>query len=189
MKRLFDILFAAGGLVALLPLLAGVALMVKLTSRGPVLYWSERVGRDNRRFRMPKFRTMRPGAPEVEARLIAEDARWLTPVGGFLRRTSLDEWPQLWSVLRGDMSLVGPRPVIPAEADLVELRARLGVHRLRPGLTGWAQINGRAELGVEEKAALDAEYLSRRGMVFDLRILLATVPKVLRREGVEAGGR
>ncbi|MDF1577060.1 MAG: sugar transferase, partial [Desulfobulbales bacterium] len=157
---------------------------VKLTSVGPVLYWSDRVGRDNRIFRMPKFRSMRVGTPAVATHLLADPAAHLTPIGSFLRRSSLDELPQLWSIFRGDMSFVGPRPALFNQEDLIALRTRYGVDQLLPGLTGWAQINGRDELPIPEKVKLDAEYLHRRSLRFDLRILWRTFLKIAAREGV-----
>lgn len=184
MKRLLDLALAVfAGLVLLLPILA-VAVLVKATSRGPTLYWSDRVGRHNRLFRMPKFRTMRVGTPAVATHLLADPAAHLTPVGGFLRKSSLDELPQLWSILAGDMSFVGPRPALFNQDDLIALRTQCGVHELVPGLTGWAQVNGRDELPIPDKVKLDAEYLRRRSLGFDLRILWLTIMKVLRSEGV-----
>jgi O-antigen biosynthesis protein WbqP len=174
LKRAFDILAGGAGLVLLSPLLLGVGLAVRLESPGPALHWSRRVGRDNRIFRMPKFRTMRLGTPDVATHLLADPDQWVTPLGRVLRRTSLDELPQFWSVLAGDMSLVGPRPALFNQDDLVALRTQGGAHRLRPGLTGWAQINGRDELPIPEKVRLDLEYLSRRSLAFDLKILLVT---------------
>ncbi|MDB5448985.1 MAG: sugar transferase [Phenylobacterium sp.] len=174
MKRILDIAGASAGLVLLSPLLAGLAIAVRLDCPGPALHWSRRVGRGNRIFAMPKFRTMRTGAPNVATHLMADPDRWVTPLGRFLRRTSLDELPQLWSVLKGDMSLVGPRPALFNQDDLVALRTEGGVDRLRPGLTGWAQINGRDELPIPDKVKLDCEYLERMSLLFDLRILLAT---------------
>jgi O-antigen biosynthesis protein WbqP len=184
MKRLFDLVltvFGAG--VLALPLLM-VALAVKLTSPGPVLYWSDRVGRHNRIFRMPKFRSMRIGTPAVATHLLQDPDVWLTPIGAFLRKTSFDELPQLWSILVGDMSIVGPRPALFNQNDLVALRTERGVHELLPGLTGWAQVNGRDELPIPQKVELDVEYLRRRSFLFDLRIVWLTVIKVLRRDGV-----
>ena len=184
MKRLFDLILAFwAALVLGLPLVL-VALLVKLTSKGPVLYWSDRVGRRNQIFRMPKFRSMRVGTPSVATHLLANPAAHLTPIGGFLRKSSLDELPQLWSILSGDMSFVGPRPALYNQDDLVELRTRYGVHELVPGLTGWAQINGRDELPIPDKVALDQEYLRRRSFWFDLYILWLTFVKVIRRDGV-----
>jgi O-antigen biosynthesis protein WbqP len=172
-----------GVVVLALPLLM-VALAVKLTSPGPALYWSDRVGRHNRIFRMPKFRSMRIGTPAVATHLLQDPDAWLTPIGAFLRKTSLDELPQLWSILAGDMSIVGPRPALFNQADLIALRTERGVHELVPGLTGWAQVNGRDELPIPQKVELDVEYLRRRSLLFDLRIVWLTVVKVLRRDGV-----
>ncbi len=171
-------------LVLALPILL-IALAVRLTSPGPALYWSDRVGRHNRLFKMPKFRSMRTDTPAVATHLLDDPARWLTPIGPFLRKSSLDELPQLWSILKGDMSFVGPRPALFNQDDLIALRTEAGVHALVPGLTGWAQINGRDELPIPQKVALDAEYLRRRSLGFDLRILWLTAVKVLRREGVQ----
>jgi O-antigen biosynthesis protein WbqP len=184
LKRALDIAGGLAGLVLLSPLLAGLALAVRLGSPGPALHWSRRVGRKNRFFAMPKFRTMRTGAPDVATHLLADPDRWVTPLGRFLRRTSLDELPQLWSVLKGDMSLVGPRPALFNQDDLVALRTADGVDALRPGLTGWAQINGRDELPIPEKARLDREYLERMSLGFDLRILAATAVSALSGRGV-----
>jgi O-antigen biosynthesis protein WbqP len=184
LKRPFDILVAAVGLVLLSPLLAALAAAVRLESRGPALHWSRRIGRDNRLFRMPKFRTMRTGAPDVATHLLDDPDHWVTPLGRLLRRSSLDELPQLWSVLTGKMSLVGPRPALFSQDDLVALRTAAGVHRLRPGVTGWAQINGRDELPIAEKARLDGEYLARRSLAFDLRIIIATVRAALSGRGI-----
>lgn len=174
LKRAFDIAVAFAGLIALLPVLLALALAVRLDSPGPALHWSRRVGRHNRIFRMPKFRTMRTDTPDVATHLLAEPDRWITPLGRFLRRTSLDELPQLWSVLVGDMSLVGPRPALFNQDDLVALRTQAGVAALRPGVTGWAQINGRDELPIPEKVRLDREYMERMSLAFDLRILAGT---------------
>lgn len=184
MKRAFDVVVALlAGTVLLIPLV-GVALIVKLTSPGPALYWSQRVGQHNRIFRMPKFRSMRVDTPAVATHLLTEPDRYLSPVGSFLRKTSLDELPQLWSILKGDMSFVGPRPALFNQEDLIALRTAHGVDRLLPGLTGWAQINGRDELPIPEKVRLDAEYLHRRSFWFDMKIIATTALNVLRREGV-----
>jgi O-antigen biosynthesis protein WbqP len=184
LKRAFDLaLGTVSGVFLLLPVLL-IALMVRLTSRGPVLYWSDRVGRNNLIFRMPKFRSMRTDTPAVATHLLSNPQSYLTPIGGFLRKSSLDELPQLWSILRGDMSFVGPRPALFNQHDLIVLRERHGVHELVPGLTGWAQVNGRDELSTPDKVRLDAEYLERRSLGFDLRILWLTLMKVLRRDGV-----
>ena len=184
MKRLFDLILASlAGLVLLLPLV-GVALLVRLTSTGPVLYWSDRVGRNNRIFSMPKFRSMRVGTPAVATHLLADPQSHLTPMGGFLRRSSLDELPQLWSIIKGDMSFVGPRPALFNQHDLIELRTRSGVHELVPGLTGWAQINGRDELPIPQKVALDIEYLQNKTLWLDIKIIFLTGLKVLKRDNV-----
>ena len=184
MKRLFDLILAVlAALVLGLPIVL-VALLVKLTSAGPVLYWSDRVGRNNRIFRMPKFRTMRVGTPAVATHLLADAAAHLTPVGGFLRKTSLDELPQLWSILKGDMSFVGPRPALFNQDDLIALRTQKEIHRLTPGLTGWAQINGRDELPIPEKVELDHYYLVNQSLHLDLKIIGQTALRVIRREGV-----
>ena len=184
MKRAIDIAGALAGLVLGSPLLVFLLVAVPLESKGRALHWSRRVGRDNVEFRMPKFRTMRVGAPNVATHLLSDPDQWITPLGRFLRRTSLDELPQLWSVLIGDMSLVGPRPALFNQDDLVALRTAAGVHRLRPGLTGWAQINGRDELPIPQKVALDLEYLQRRSLALDLRILAATARAALSGRGV-----
>ena len=184
MKRLFDLLMSVLAVcVFALPLLL-VTLLVKLTSPGPALYWSDRVGRRNALFKMPKFRTMRIDTPVVATHLLGDPARFLTPVGSFLRKSSLDELPQLWSILVGDMSIVGPRPALFNQADLIALRTAAGVDALLPGLTGWAQINGRDELPIPEKVALDVEYSQRRSFGFDLLIIMRTVLKVVRRDGI-----
>lgn len=184
MKRLFDVVVALlAGVVLLLPLLS-VALIVKLTSPGPALYWSQRVGQHNRIFRMPKFRSMRVDTPAVATHLLTDPDRYLSPVGSLLRKTSLDELPQLWSILVGDMSFVGPRPALFNQADLIALRSERGVDRLVPGLTGWAQINGRDELPIPEKVKLDEEYLRRRSFWFDMKIIAMTFLNVMRLEGV-----
>jgi O-antigen biosynthesis protein WbqP len=183
-KRTFDLIVA--GVVALIfaiPVIF-IAAAVKLTSQGPVFYWSDRVGRGNRIFSMPKFRSMRTDTPAVATHLLGDAKSYLTPIGSFLRRSSLDELPQLWSILRGDMSLVGPRPALFNQQDLIELRTACGVETLVPGLTGWAQINGRDELPIPAKVKLDQEYLQRRSLVFDFRILVLTALKVVRGDGV-----
>lgn len=162
-----------------------VALLVKFTSPGPILYWSDRMGRNNVIFKMPKFRTMRIDTPAVATHLLAYPARWLTPVGKFLRKSSLDEMPQLWSILIGDMSLVGPRPALFNQHDLIALRTERGVQVLAPGLTGWAQINGRDELPIPQKVELDVYYLTHRSFLLDLQIILQTILKVVRAEGVD----
>ena len=184
MKRLFDLFLALiAALILALPV-AALAILVRVTSPGPALYWSDRVGRCNRIFRMPKFRSMRIGTPAVATHLLKDPNSYLTPIGSFLRRSSLDELPQLWSILVGDMSFVGPRPALFNQDDLIALRTDQGVQELVPGLTGWAQINGRDELPILEKVKLDAEYLRRRSLWFDIRILWLTFVKVVRRDGV-----
>lgn len=184
MKRGFDLLLLlVAGLLLCLPLCV-VAVLVWRTSPGPVLYWSDRVGQYNRIFRMPKFRSMRVGTPAVATHLLQSPESYLTPIGGFLRKSSLDELPQLWSILRGDMSFVGPRPALFNQDDLIALRTAQGVDALVPGLTGWAQINGRDELPIPDKVALDAEYLRRRSLWFDIRILALTAIRVIRRDNV-----
>jgi O-antigen biosynthesis protein WbqP len=183
-KRLFDFGAAAIGLVVLALPLAALWAVVRLTSPGPGLYWSRRVGRGSVLFPMPKFRTMRIDTPEVATHLLEDPDRWLTPVGPLMRKLSLDELPQLWSVLVGHRSLVGPRPALFNQDDLIAARKAAGVDALRPGLTGWAQINGRDELAVPDKVALDAEYLARRSFLFDLEILVSTIVPVLTARGV-----
>ena len=184
MKRLFDLLLALVAAVVLAMPVLLVALLVRLTSPGPALYWSDRVGRHNRIFKMPKFRSMQVGTPAVATHLLTDPGAYLTPIGSFLRKSSLDELPQLWNILVGDMSFVGPRPALFNQHDLIELRTRLGVHELVPGLTGWAQINGRDELPISEKVALDVEYLCRKSPWFDILILWLTFVKVIRRDGI-----
>ena len=184
MKRVFDLLAGFSALLLLGVPFVFLALLVAVTSKGPVLYWSDRVGQHNRIFRMPKLRTMKTGTPAVATHLLDNPQAHLTPVGGLLRRTSLDELPQLWSILLGDMSWVGPRPALFNQTDLIEMRTQTGVHQLVPGLTGWAQVNGRDEIALVDKVRLDTEYLQRQSFVFDLHILWLTALKVLRREGV-----
>ena len=184
MKRLFDLTLAAlAGCILLVPVLV-VAALVRLTSKGPALYWSARVGRNNSIFKMPKFRSMQVGTPAVATHLLSNPDAYLTPIGSFLRKSSLDELPQLWSILKGDMSFVGPRPALFNQQDLIELRTKVGVHELLPGLTGWAQINGRDELPIPQKVALDVEYLYRQSFWLDIKIILLTAWKVLRRDNV-----
>lgn len=184
MKRLFDLALSLVAAVFLVLPIVAVAVAVGLTSPGPALYWSDRVGRNNRIFRMPKFRSMRIDTPAVATHLLQNPDQWLTPVGSFLRKSSLDELPQLWSILKGDMSFVGPRPALFNQDDLIALRTEKGVHELVPGLTGWAQVNGRDELPIPQKVQLDVEYLERRSLLFDIKILWMTALKVLARDGV-----
>jgi Sugar transferases involved in lipopolysaccharide synthesis len=167
----------------LVPILV-IAVLVRLTSRGPALYWSDRVGVGNGIFKMPKFRTMRIDTPAVATHLLTDPDAYLTPIGPFLRKSSLDERPQLWSVLKGDMSFVGPRPALFNQDDLIALRTERGVHRLIPGITGWAQINGRDDIPIPKKVELDAYYLLHRSFLLDIKIILLTIFKVVRREGV-----
>jgi O-antigen biosynthesis protein WbqP len=184
MKRLFDIAMVLVAITVLaLPMLL-IAALVRFTSIGPALYWSERVGQKNCIFRMPKFRTMQVDAPVVATHLLNEPERYLTPLGSLLRKASFDEIPQLWSILIGDMSFVGPRPALFNQHDLITLRTEKGLHELLPGLTGWAQVNGRDDLPIPQKVQFDAEYLQRRSLLFDMKILWMTVLKVLARDGV-----
>ena len=184
-KRVIDVVFAVLLLILLSPVLLALALAVKLTSKGPVLYWSQRVGKNNELFAMPKFRTMLTETPQVASHLLADSAIYLTPVGKFLRRTSLDELPQLFSILVGDLSFVGPRPALFNQDDLVALRTERGIHMLVPGLTGWAQINGRDELPIPVKVQFDDEYMQRRSFKFDLYIIFKTVFKIVRGDGIQ----
>ncbi len=184
MKRLFDAALSSVLLLALMPVLILLVLSVRLTSPGPALHWSKRVGRRNILFLMPKFRTMRTDTPQVATHLLTSAEAFITPVGKFLRKTSLDELPQLWSILKGDMSFVGPRPALFNQQDLIALRTSAGVDALLPGLTGWAQINGRDELPIPVKVGFDAEYMKRMSMAFDFKILAMTFLKALRSEGV-----
>ena len=184
MKRLIDLVLAAVAAFLLSVPILLIALMIRFTSRGPALFWSDRIGIHNQIFRMPKFRTMRVGTPAVASHLLTDPTSYLTPIGRFLRRTSLDELPQLWSILRGDMTFVGPRPALYNQDDLISLRTAHGVDALVPGLTGWAQVNGRDELPIPEKVRLDVEYLRRRSLWFDVRILWRTLLKVTVGDGV-----
>ena len=183
-KRLLNLAFALLLLPLLVPLMAVIAILIKLTSKGPALYWSDRIGRNNTTFCMPKFRTMKMGTPPLATHLLSDAGLYVTPVGSLLRRTSLDELPQMFSVIAGHMNFVGPRPALFNQEDLVALRTERGVHRLVPGVTGWAQVNGRDELPIPVKVEYDAEYLRRRSFSFDLKILLLTVIRVWRGEGV-----
>jgi len=184
MKRLFDFICSLFAILVLGLLLLFVALLVRLTSPGPILYWSDRVGRNNKIFKMPKFRTMRTDTPAVATHLLGDPARWLTPVGKFLRKSSLDELPQLFSILTGNMSIVGPRPALFNQFDLIALRTEKGVHNLTPGLTGWAQINGRDELPIPVKVEFDKYYLENHSFALDMRIIFLTIVKVVKSEGV-----
>jgi O-antigen biosynthesis protein WbqP len=184
MKRSLDIALALLALILLAAPILLVVICISLTSRGPILYWSDRVGQQNRIFKMPKFRSMQIDTPEVATHLLDDPDQWLTPIGSFLRKSSLDELPQLWSILKGDMSFVGPRPALYNQNDLISLRTQAGVHLLKPGLTGWAQVNGRDELPISEKVKLDKVYLQRHSFWFDFYIIWKTFVKVLRRDGV-----
>jgi O-antigen biosynthesis protein WbqP len=184
MKRSFDLIISLLALLFLMLPIVVVAIAVKLTSKGPIIYWSNRVGRFNKIFRMPKFRTMRIDTPVVATHLLNDPKKFLTPIGSFLRKTSLDELPQIWSILIGDMSLVGPRPALFNQEDLIALRTQNGVDKVLPGLTGWAQINGRDELPNPEKVKFDIEYLNRQTFLFDLKIIFLTALKVVKRDGV-----
>lgn len=184
MKRLFDLYLAVLTALLLIVPIVLVAILVKLTSSGPVLYWSDRVGRHNKIFRMPKFRTMQINTPALATHLLTNPDQYLSPIGSFLRKSSLDELPQLWSILRGDMSFVGPRPALFNQEDLITLRTSQQVHSLLPGLTGWAQVNGRDEIPIPQKVELDAYYLQHKNFSLDLRILALTFLKVIRRDDV-----
>jgi O-antigen biosynthesis protein WbqP len=184
MKKLFDLLIAlVAGITLFIPITA-VAILVKCTSNGPMLYWSDRVGLNNVIFKMPKFRSMKVDTPAVATHLLKDPKSLLTPIGSFLRKTSLDELPQLWCILKGEMSFVGPRPALFNQEDLIALRTKKSVHKLMPGITGWAQVNGRDELPIPQKVNLDAEYLQKRSLLFDVYILWLTLVKVTTRSGV-----
>lgn len=184
MKRFFDLTLAVIAVVVLWVPFTLVWLAVILSSEGPALYWSDRVGRGNTIFKMPKFRSMRVGTPEMATHLLSEPKVYLTPIGSFLRKSSLDELPQLWCILKGDMSFVGPRPALFNQDDLIALRTEKGVNKLLPGLTGWAQVNGRDELPIPQKVTLDVAYMHRQSLWFDVRILWLTALKVISRDGV-----
>jgi len=184
-KRIFDVVSAVILLLILIIPMLIISLLIKLTSKGPVLYWSDRPGRNNRVFQMPKFRTMWINTPAVATHLLENPNKYLTPIGPFLRKLSLDELPQLWSVLRGDMSFVGPRPALYNQDDLIELRTKKGIHGLVPGLTGWAQVNGRDDLPIPIKVGYDEYYLKNRSFFFDIKILFLTLFKTVKSEGVQ----
>ncbi len=186
-KRVLDIVLALIATTCLSPLLLATYLLVKLSSTGPALYWSKRVGQHNQLFSMPKFRSMRVGTPQMATHLMNQQTdpnAFLTPVGSFIRKTSLDELPQLWSVLKGDMSIVGPRPALFNQDDLIALRTEKNVHTLKPGITGWAQVNGRDEIPIPQKVGLDAYYLQHQSLCLDIKIIVLTVIKVLRRDNI-----
>ena len=185
MKRFFDLCLSLFALLCLLVPILLVALMVRITSVGPIIYWSDRVGRNNKIFKMPKFRTMLTDTPAVATHLLSNPDQFLTPIGSFLRKSSLDELPQLWSILHGDMSFVGPRPALFNQDDLIALRTQYGVHKLVPGLTGWAQVNGRDELPIPQKVKLDVEYMQQQSFFMDIKIIFLTFVKVMRSEGIQ----
>ncbi len=184
MKRIFDLILASIILASSFILLILIAIVVRFTSKGPVFHWSSRVGRYNQIFSMPKFRTMRLQTPQVATHLLGNPKRYETPIGPFLRKTSLDELPQLYNIFRGDMSFVGPRPALFNQYDLIALRTKAKVHLLLPGITGWAQINGRDTLSIKDKVILDAAYLKQQSFAFDIKILCITILKVLGRDGI-----
>ena len=184
MKRMFDVVLASILLILLCTPIVALALLIKLSSAGPALYWSARVGINNRIFRMPKFRTMRINTPAIATHLMDDPDKYLTPIGNFLRKSSLDELPQLLSIIKGDMSFVGPRPALFNQDDLVALRTAKGIHKIIPGITGWAQVNGRDDLPIPIKVQFDEYYLMHRSFVLDMKIIFLTLVKVLRREGV-----
>jgi O-antigen biosynthesis protein WbqP len=184
MKRSFDIFLVFIFFFSFFFLIILIAILIKLTSNGPVLYWSDRIGQFNKFFKMPKFRTMKLNTPQVASNLMIEPSLYLTLFGTVLRKTSLDEIPQLWSILVGDMTFVGPRPALFNQYDLIKLRTRKGIHNLVPGLTGWAQVNGRDDLSIAKKVKFDAEYLKKKSFIFDLKILYLTLIEIIRREGI-----
>jgi len=184
MKKSFDKVLSVVMILVLIVLIGLVAILVRITSKGPVLYWSDRVGQNNIIFKMPKFRSMRVDAPSVATHLISDAESFLTPIGGFIRRSSLDELPQLWCILKGDMSFIGPRPALYNQDDLIALRKEFGVDQLLPGLTGWAQVNGRDDLTISQKVQFDVEYLEQQSFLFDIKILWLTFLKVICKEGI-----
>ncbi len=184
MKRCFDLILSITTALLLLPVIITVSIAIKLTSKGPALYWSDRIGENNKIFKMPKFRSMKTNTPAVATHLLKNSDSMLTPIGGFLRKSSLDELPQLWSIIKGDMSIVGPRPALFNQDDLIALRTKQEIHKIKPGLTGWAQINGRDELPIPEKVTLDLEYMQKQSFLFDLKIIWLTILKVIKSDGV-----
>ena len=184
MKRFFDLVLSIISFMFFSPIIALVAVAVATTSKGSALYWSDRVGINNKIFKMPKFRSMKADTPAVATHKLKNADSVLTPIGGFLRKSSLDELPQLWSIIKGDMSIVGPRPALFNQDDLITLRTEKGIHKIKPGLTGWAQINGRDELPIPQKVELDLEYLQKKTFLFDLKIIWLTFLKVVKRDGV-----
>jgi O-antigen biosynthesis protein WbqP len=185
MKRFFDLIVViVAGMIFAIPMLV-VAVAVGLTSKGPILYWSKRVGKNNHLFNMPKFRTMRVDTPVLPTHLLGNPDAYLTSIGSFLRKSSLDELPQLWCILIGNMSVVGPRPALSNQQDLIDARTEKGIHLIKPGLTGWAQVNGRDEIELAKKVQLDYEYLDKKSLIFDLYVVLLTFYKVVKREGIQ----
>lgn len=184
MKRFFDLAFSLALIFLLIGIILIISLVIKMTSKGPVIHWSKRIGKGNSIFNMPKFRSMKIETPSLATHLMSDPEKFLTPVGGFLRRTSLDELPQLYSILIGSMSFVGPRPALYNQDDLIKLRTENGISDLKPGVTGWAQVNGRDELSIEKKVLYEKEYLKKRSFIFDLHIIWLTFIKVLKRDGI-----
>lgn len=185
MKRLIDLCLVLLAALIFASLFLVVAIAVKLTSTGPILYWSDRVGRDNKIFKMPKFRTMRVDTPALATHLLPDPKQFITPIGSFLRKSSLDELPQLWSIIKGDMSFVGPRPALFNQGDLIVMRDRYGIDKLLPGLTGWAQVNGRDELSIPDKVKFDIEYMNKQSLWFDIKIIFLTGLKVLNKDNIK----
>ena len=187
MKRIFDLISSLVGIIVLSPIILIVAIVIKITSPGPILFSQRRIGKGNKEFKIYKFRTMKIDTPNLPTHLLEKPEQWITPVGKFLRKTSLDELPQLWNILNGEMSVVGPRPALYNQKDLITLRTEKKIHKLVPGLTGWAQINGRDELPIPKKVQLDEEYLKRKSFFFDIKIIFMTVFKVAKSEGIKEG--
>ncbi len=187
MKRIFDLISSLVGIIVLSPIILIVAIVVKITSPGPILFSQRRIGKDNKEFKIYKFRTMKIDTPNLPTHLLEKPEQWITPVGKFLRKTSLDELPQLWNILNGEMSVVGPRPALYNQKDLITLRTEKEIHKLVPGLTGWAQVNGRDELPIPKKVQLDEEYLKKKSFFFDIKIIFMTAFKVVKSEGVKEG--
>lgn len=187
MKRIFDFIMSLLAIICLSPIIIILSLIIKFTSEGPILFKQRRIGKDNKEFNIYKFRTMRVDTPNVATHLLENPEQYITAIGKFMRKTSLDELPQLFNILKGEMSIVGPRPALYNQLDLRDMRTEVGVHKLVPGLTGWAQINGRDEIPLDLKVALDKEYLDRRNFLIDIKIILLTVIKVLRGDGVQEG--
>ncbi|MHB8792319.1 MAG: sugar transferase [Thermoleophilia bacterium] len=188
MKRLFDISVSIILLTVLSIPIVIIAILIKVTSKGPALYWSDRIGKDNVIFRMPKFRTMTADTPQIATHLLINGENYLTPIGGYLRKYSIDEIPQIFCIVKGNMSFVGPRPALYNQNDLIKLRTERGIQDLVPGLSGYAQINGRDEISIKQKVELDFEYMKKRSFVFDMRILLQTISSVARSKGVKLDG-